>query len=335
MLLFEQCEEVKLRENKCWATRISKTKGTVKSKKRMTSNAKRSKSRAASSRGKRAASRRKNAANASASSSASSDSGRNYKTEMCNKWLERGECPYGNKCQFAHGESELRSGAKHLDSRYKQSVCRNFHEKGSCPYGKRCRFIHNETPEELELLRKGVSPDQVCIVIGDSHRFSRSGETTAVPSDSIPTVLPSYPAVVSALPPMTTHVSAPPPSTIDLVSIFSDTSPPSLVRQNSGVQDDILREVTTENNVSYMKAVEDSDAPVSPPAAVPLQRQSTTELLLNLGKRRDNGLKRNSSLFFDIPASPGGSQWDWTTWQSTQTTATLQKPWSGVLASVA
>lgn len=31
-----------------------------------------------------------------------------YKTVLCNKWSESGRCPYGPRCQFAHGESELR-----------------------------------------------------------------------------------------------------------------------------------------------------------------------------------------------------------------------------------
>lgn len=32
-----------------------------------------------------------------------------YKTELCQKFEEMGECPYGPKCQFAHGKKELRS----------------------------------------------------------------------------------------------------------------------------------------------------------------------------------------------------------------------------------
>jgi hypothetical protein len=34
-----------------------------------------------------------------------------YKTVMCQNWLTRGSCPYGHKCQFAHGEEEMRSKA--------------------------------------------------------------------------------------------------------------------------------------------------------------------------------------------------------------------------------
>jgi len=31
-----------------------------------------------------------------------------YKTTMCANWVARGACPYGPRCQFAHGELELR-----------------------------------------------------------------------------------------------------------------------------------------------------------------------------------------------------------------------------------
>jgi len=36
-----------------------------------------------------------------------------YKTELCRSWEEKGSCRYGGKCQFAHGEEELRKVARH------------------------------------------------------------------------------------------------------------------------------------------------------------------------------------------------------------------------------
>ena len=36
-----------------------------------------------------------------------------YKTELCRSWEEKGTCRYGNKCQFAHGEDELRTVSRH------------------------------------------------------------------------------------------------------------------------------------------------------------------------------------------------------------------------------
>jgi hypothetical protein len=35
----------------------------------------------------------------------------NYKTRMCLKWQQHGECSFGNRCNFAHGSEELRPSA--------------------------------------------------------------------------------------------------------------------------------------------------------------------------------------------------------------------------------
>ncbi|KAL5535229.1 hypothetical protein ACEPAF_3323 [Sanghuangporus sanghuang] len=67
-----------------------------------------------------------------------------YKTELCRSWEEKGSCRYGPKCQFAHGEEEIRKVARH--PKYKTEICRTFWVSGSCPYGKRCCFIHTELP---------------------------------------------------------------------------------------------------------------------------------------------------------------------------------------------
>lgn len=65
-----------------------------------------------------------------------------YKTELCRSFQENGSCKYGNKCQFAHGESELRGLYRH--PKYKTEACRTFYNFGYCPYGSRCHFIHEE-----------------------------------------------------------------------------------------------------------------------------------------------------------------------------------------------
>ena len=31
-----------------------------------------------------------------------------YKTVLCATWVQTNDCPYGRKCQFAHGREELR-----------------------------------------------------------------------------------------------------------------------------------------------------------------------------------------------------------------------------------
>ncbi|ESN96280.1 hypothetical protein HELRODRAFT_153596, partial [Helobdella robusta] len=64
-----------------------------------------------------------------------------YKTELCRSFQERGECKYGNKCQFAHGPDELKTLDRH--PRYKTELCRRFHSTGFCSYGTRCHFLHD------------------------------------------------------------------------------------------------------------------------------------------------------------------------------------------------
>ena len=44
------------------------------------------------------------------------------KTELCKRWMENKECPYGDSCAFAHGEEELKK-KKHVPSRYKTKLC--------------------------------------------------------------------------------------------------------------------------------------------------------------------------------------------------------------------
>lgn len=73
-----------------------------------------------------------------------------YKTELCRPFLENGFCKYGDKCQFAHGEQDLRSLPRH--PKYKTELCRTYHTRGFCPYGLRCHFIHaiDETRNNME-----------------------------------------------------------------------------------------------------------------------------------------------------------------------------------------
>ncbi|KAI9609246.1 hypothetical protein H4Q26_007194 [Puccinia striiformis f. sp. tritici PST-130] len=63
-----------------------------------------------------------------------------YKTELCRSWEEKGTCRYGSKCQFAHGQEELKGVSRH--PKFKTEICRTFWLHGSCPYGKRCCFLH-------------------------------------------------------------------------------------------------------------------------------------------------------------------------------------------------
>lgn len=71
-----------------------------------------------------------------------------YKTELCRPFKETGECKYGEKCQFAHGENELRIVSRH--PKYKTEYCRTFYGVGLCPYGSRCHFLHDFFGEDPE-----------------------------------------------------------------------------------------------------------------------------------------------------------------------------------------
>ncbi|XP_061781826.1 uncharacterized protein [Nerophis lumbriciformis] len=72
-----------------------------------------------------------------------------YKTELCRGFQETGSCKYGSKCQFAHGEAELRGMYRH--PKYKTEPCRTFYNFGYCPYGSRCHFIHEERSSGSQL----------------------------------------------------------------------------------------------------------------------------------------------------------------------------------------
>jgi len=69
-----------------------------------------------------------------------------YKTELCATYSRTGACPYGHKCQFAHGVEELRA-RQDQPSSYKTKACRSFARTGRCPYGLRCRFMHGDFVE--------------------------------------------------------------------------------------------------------------------------------------------------------------------------------------------
>ncbi|EDR29114.1 tristetraproline, putative [Entamoeba dispar SAW760] len=90
-----------------------------------------------------------------------------YKTELCRSFVETGTCRYGNKCQFAHGEKELRPVQRH--PRYKTEICQTFHQTGTCKYGSRCRFIH--------VLPGEPSPVSDCVDIPQTQNFSDISST--------------------------------------------------------------------------------------------------------------------------------------------------------------
>lgn len=53
-------------------------------------------------------------------------------------------CPFGDRCNFAHGEHELKS-RDFTHPNYKTVKCRNYYINGYCCFGARCQFIHKTT----------------------------------------------------------------------------------------------------------------------------------------------------------------------------------------------
>ena len=49
-----------------------------------------------------------------------------YKTQYCKQWVSGTECPYGHKCQFAHGPAELRYRQKFDGTHSKQVIQRSY-----------------------------------------------------------------------------------------------------------------------------------------------------------------------------------------------------------------
>ncbi|KAK2462039.1 hypothetical protein APHAL10511_006502 [Amanita phalloides] len=105
-----------------------------------------------------------------------------YKTELCRSWEEKGSCRYGAKCQFAHGEEELRKVSRH--PKYKTEICRTFWVSGSCPYGKRCCFIHTEVPTSGNSnTGSGTASDSAASQSNTDGR-ARSMSTNSDPNDT-------------------------------------------------------------------------------------------------------------------------------------------------------
>lgn len=94
-----------------------------------------------------------------------------YKTEICKNWEKSQNCPYNNKCRYAHGKEELMKKEAEANPNYKAKDCFNFFKYGYCNYGRRCCFKHDdrkineETVEDDALLllsyfnpSKSISP---------------------------------------------------------------------------------------------------------------------------------------------------------------------------------
>lgn len=69
-----------------------------------------------------------------------------HKRSLCRNFTEKGFCPYGKKCQFAHGVQELKC-SKSDNNSYKTKMCTSFERNYQCAYGFRCNFIHKKSED--------------------------------------------------------------------------------------------------------------------------------------------------------------------------------------------
>ena len=83
-----------------------------------------------------------------------------YKTTLCKKFSTPQGCPYGDKCQFAHGEQDLHSyGQQNMMNMYNHNFnnksqnsllnykivkCKNWEKDKTCKYGALCTFAHGD-----------------------------------------------------------------------------------------------------------------------------------------------------------------------------------------------
>lgn len=79
-----------------------------------------------------------------------------YKTRLCERFETEGACPYGAKCNFAHGINELRGRDQPTDlvlpipttslvdnnsnQLFKTKLCEKFMKEKFCQYGPKCHF---------------------------------------------------------------------------------------------------------------------------------------------------------------------------------------------------
>ena len=71
---------------------------------------------------------------------------------MCKHYLIGLECPYTEKCSFAHGPHELKSKTL-VPTNYKTVKCKQYIEAGYCQFGPRCQFLHKEDEAFNKLTR--------------------------------------------------------------------------------------------------------------------------------------------------------------------------------------
>ena len=64
-----------------------------------------------------------------------------YKSELCNKFILKGNCDYGIKCRFAHGIEDLSQNRRKIIKSHAE--CESYNILNFCPKGDSCDLTHN------------------------------------------------------------------------------------------------------------------------------------------------------------------------------------------------
>lgn len=109
-----------------------------------------------------------------------------YKTELCESFVTTGKCRYGNKCQFAHGLSELK--LKDVTNNYRTKHCSSWIKYGYCKYGNRCLFKHGNDEDIKVYLAAGTLSNggpQTDTLKTQEHTHATKNFASASPSVSL------------------------------------------------------------------------------------------------------------------------------------------------------
>ena len=82
--------------------------------------------------------------------------------------MDKGSCPHGDHCHYAHGEHEVK-----VHYKYKTARCHNFWRTGECPLGSACNFYHSES--ERRKPGQGLMETSDAMEIIDKDRKSSKG----------------------------------------------------------------------------------------------------------------------------------------------------------------
>lgn len=147
-----------------------------------------------------------------------------YKTELCRGFQETGSCKYGSKCQFAHGEDELRGLYRH--PKYKTEPCRTFYNFGYCPYGSRCHFIHEDKISGGPLTSAKFQNQQQPTPSATRHQLRQSVSFAGFLGSSRSSPPPSFPSSFNDPNLGFTRAPSVSPPPVDLLSpVFGDSLP--------------------------------------------------------------------------------------------------------------